>query len=188
MKNQYKKYIFLFIIFDIVLISAVLVYFLDVPAYYLLISALLIFGLGRLVGYPLRDFYKGFSAMRNQKWGKAQNHFYRFLRELEEQPWRRNLMYYNFGNFTSEVDAMAHNNLGLTYLETNPLEKAEVHLKKAIGIDDQYSKAHYNLAVVYQLQKRLEESKVHFEKAVELGMDNVNYDQFVSNVQQVYGR
>jgi tetratricopeptide (TPR) repeat protein len=187
MKNKYKKYIYLFVLFDIVAITLVLIYFFDLPAYILIISGLLLLLLGRLVNYPLRNFYRGFSALNGQDWEAAENFFQTFLREIEEQPWKKRLMYYNFGNYTSDIDAMAHNNLGIVYLEKGAFDKAEQHLQRALAIDDQYSKAYYNLAVVRLLQKRKEEAQSLFEKAVEHGFENSSYDQFISNVQKVYG-
>lgn len=187
MKNEYKKYIYLFVIFDIIGITLVLIFFFDLPAYILIISGLLILLLGRLVNYPLKNFYRGFSALSNQDWDAAENFFLSFLQELKDQPWKKKLMYYNFGNYTSDIDAMAHNNLGLVYLEKGALDKAEHHLGQALNIDKAYSKAYYNMAVVRLMQKRKEDAKSLFEKAVELGFENSNYDQFISNVQKVYG-
>lgn len=186
MKNKFKKYIYLLVIFDIIALTLVLIFFFDMPSYILIISGLLLLIIGRIVNYPLRGFYRGFSALHAQQWDSAENYFLDFLRDIEEKPWKKKLMYYNFGNYTSDIDAMAHNNLGIVYLEKGPLEKAESHLKAAIAIDDQYSKAFYNLAVVRLLQKMPEEAKTLFEKAVELGFENSNYDQFISNVQKVY--
>jgi tetratricopeptide (TPR) repeat protein len=187
MKNKYKKYIYLFVLFDIIAITLILIYFFGLPAYILIISGLLLLLIGRLVNYPLRNFYRGFSALNGQDWEAAEDYFLTFLKEIEEQPWKKKLMYYNFGNYTSDIDAMAHNNLGLVYLEKGAFDKAEDHLNKALSIDKQYSKAYYNLAVVRLLQQKPEEAKPLFEKAVEFGFENSSYDQFISNVQKVYG-
>ncbi len=175
------------VIFDIIIITLVLIYFFKFPAYILIISGLLILLLGRLVNYPLRNFYRGFSALNKQDWDDAENFFLTFLKEIEEQPWKKKLMYYNFGNYTSDIDAMAHNNLGLVYLEKGALDKAETHLHQALSIDEKYSKAYYNLAVIRLLQQKPEEAQPLFDKAVEFGFENSSYDQFVSNVQKVYG-
>lgn len=187
MKRSFKKYIYLLVIFDIIALTLILIYFFDLPAYILIISGLLILLLGRLVNYPLRNFYRGFSALNNQDWDDAENFFLTFLKEIEDQAWKKKLMYYNFGNYTSDIDAMAHNNLGLVYLEKGAFDKAETHLRQALSIDDQYSKAYYNLAVLRLLEQKPEEAKPLFEKAVEFGFENSSYDQFISNVQKVYG-
>jgi tetratricopeptide (TPR) repeat protein len=49
----------------------------------------------------------------------------------------------------TEVAALAHNNLGVCYLNEGRYEEAEEQLKKAIDLDDTSSHVRYNLGVLY---------------------------------------
>lgn len=62
-------------------------------------------------------------------------------------------------------------NIGLSYAMTNDLDKAEAHLRKAVGMTGATSQTRQNLALVIGLQGRFEESERLF--AAELPADQV---------------
>jgi tetratricopeptide (TPR) repeat protein len=47
-------------------------------------------------------------------------------------------------------DALVHNNLGLTYVDSGKLEEAIFEFKTAIGISPDYAMAYYNLGATYR--------------------------------------
>jgi len=65
---------------------------------------------------------------------------------------------------------LVYNELGVAYLGTGHLEKAETALKKAVKILPHYGKAHQNLAILYTLTGRTMESA--FEEARAREADN----------------
>ncbi|RYE08916.1 MAG: tetratricopeptide repeat protein [Hyphomicrobiales bacterium] len=72
---------------------------------------------------------------------------------------------------TAPNEASLEANLGLSYAMTNELEKAELHLRKAVGMRGANSQIRQNLALVIGLQGRFDECRALFAR--ELPPDQV---------------
>ncbi|MCP4650181.1 MAG: tetratricopeptide repeat protein [PVC group bacterium] len=68
----------------------------------------------------------------------------------------------------------AHTNLGVAFLLQNKISEAEVHLKKAIELDDQDSAAWFNFGSYYLGLGRMQDAKQPLETAVSLAPKNLN--------------
>ena len=67
-----------------------------------------------------------------------------------------------------ELNAEAHNNLGLLYRDKGLLEDAVKEFQRAIAIQPRYARAHNNLGVVYLNQRKLELASSEFHAALSI--------------------
>lgn len=93
------------------------------------------------------------------------------------------IAYLNEGNYNQALkelqeaeklyaeDPELQNALGLVYYAKGATAEAEIHYKKAIEIDNDYSEAHNNLGVLYLNTGRLDESISEFNEALK----NISY-------------
>ncbi|HWR53568.1 MAG TPA: tetratricopeptide repeat protein, partial [Bryobacteraceae bacterium] len=65
-------------------------------------------------------------------------------------------------------EALAHNNLGVTFSEIGKVDEAIEHYRKAIELSPEYPEAHNNLGEALIARRRLDEAMEHFSKAIEL--------------------
>lgn len=65
-------------------------------------------------------------------------------------------------------DASLHNNLGVAYLRTNDLTKAEMHYKKAIKLDPSNPLAYSNLSSVYEREQKYIDAAKYLELYLKL--------------------
>ena len=168
------------------LLAVLLAYRAGVRPVYLLLFALTLSVAARLANYPLRHFYRGLQAFQQRDWPNARAHFQTFLTRVERRPWIKRLMWLNWGNYTGDIVAMTHNNLGAIALETRQLDEAKNQLLQAIALDGGYAKPYYNLAVIAALQNDPDTSAQHLGEARRRGFTNSSYDQFLTRVQAEY--
>ena len=64
--------------------------------------------------------------------------------------------------------AVAHANLGVSYMNTGRLDEALVTLKKALALDAQNAGAYYNLGLVYDKLGKSDEAIAAYEKSIAL--------------------
>lgn len=57
-------------------------------------------------------------------------------------------------------------NLGNLYFKMKHYETAEMHIKKALHIDDNLPKAHFILGMIYSAQNKIDESIIEYQKAI----------------------
>lgn len=142
--------------------------------------------LGRIINYPLRHFYRGLRAFQQQQLEPAEQLFQRFLQDLERRPWIRHLIWWSFGMYTSNLEAMTYNNLGAIRLRQGEFEAAQPFLQKAIALDPQYAKPYFNLAIAAAGLGQREQSGHYFQQAQALGYSGGSFDQFLTAVQEEY--
>jgi tetratricopeptide (TPR) repeat protein len=72
-----------------------------------------------------------------------------------------------------ELNAEAHNNLGLLYRDKGLLADAAKELQRAIAINPQYARAHNNLGVVYLSQGKLDSASAEFREVLAVDPRNI---------------
>jgi Tfp pilus assembly protein PilF len=72
-----------------------------------------------------------------------------------------------------ELNAEAHNNLGVLYRDKGLLLEAAKELQRAIAINPRYGRAHNNLGVVYLGQKKLDAATAEFREALSFEPRNI---------------
>jgi Tfp pilus assembly protein PilF len=78
----------------------------------------------------------------------------------------------------NELDAQAHNNLGLLYQEKNLLDESSRELKRAILIEPRNAGARNNYGVTLLMQGRVDEGTAQFRAVLEF--DSRNLDALVN--------
>jgi len=82
--------------------------------------------------------------------------------------WRDNLSLWSDTAEKSPDAYIAHNNLGLAYINRGELGQAATALEEALRLNPAYAKAHYNLGLVYEKHGQLEVAAEEFARAVSL--------------------
>ena len=67
----------------------------------------------------------------------------------------------------NELDAQAHNNLGLLYQERHLLDESARELQRAIVIEPRNAAAHYNLAQLYDQTNQAARAVHHYGRFLE---------------------
>ncbi len=185
-RTLFRKYLYIGLVLFVLLVLSAL-YFMDVLSLRgLLVILLALFVAGRLINYPLRNFYRGLRAFRQRQFVESEQLFRQFLADLERRPWIEQLNRFNFSLYTTNLEAMTWNNLGAIELEQGRFAQAPQFLERALQIDPAYSKAYFNMAAAAIGQHEPERAREYFQKAKDLGFTNDSFDQFLSEVQQAY--
>jgi len=87
-----------------------------------------------------------------------------------------------------ELNAEAHNNLGLLYRDKGLLEDAVKEFQRAIAIQPRYARARNNLGVVYLNQRKLDAAASEFHAALAIDPKNVESLVNLSIVEREAGR
>lgn len=112
----------------------------------------------------------------------------RFLSSLAERPWIRHAIWAQYGTYTLDVRAMAHNNEGAALLELARLREARLALQAARAADSEYPIPVYNLAIVAKLQGDEIMSGDLAREAVRLGFAGGRLDQAIMAIGETYAR
>ena len=86
--------------------------------------------------------------MKQRQYLQAKICFENFLRKIRSNPWIKKLIYFKWGIYTWEIEAMTLNNIGSISLELNDLEGAVQSFDAAIARDPQFPLPFANLAIV----------------------------------------
>jgi tetratricopeptide (TPR) repeat protein len=150
----------------------------------LLIVALLLFLPGRVQGYYYRDFFRGRREMGLGEFESALGHFTKFAEDVSNRPWLKRLIWLSFGVYTTDIEAMTHNNLGACYLEKGELTKSKTALYRALEICPTYPIPYFNLALLYGLTGERREAVRCFQEAKRRGYDLSRFDQVLNSLSQ----
>ncbi|KAB2879328.1 hypothetical protein F9K33_09430 [bacterium] len=144
--------------------------------YQLLIIALVFLVPGRLVQYYWRDFFKGRKNLEKKNYDKAIQRFELFLKDVEESPWIKWLMFFSYGLYSFKVEAVALAYLGKCNIYKRNLEQAEQFLNRALQTDSKYPVAFFNLSVIYVLRNDEITARRYFDAAREHGYPKMKFE------------
>lgn len=176
--TRYKTIYITLIVISIALIFAELAYFKS-SFKFLFFTGLVLLIPGRVVGYLWRDFFRGRNLMNSQRWEDSIGYFEKFLTDLQKKPWLKMMIWFSWGTYTRDIEAMTRNNLGAAKLNLGNFIDAERELLIAHQIDSEYPLPYYNLALLAQLQGQNARAIEMLEKAKDLGYSDTTYDKFV---------
>ena len=91
-----------------------------------------------------------------------------FLSWRQVHHWQSSISLYSHAIEVSSRNALAHHNLGLSYLETGMINKAEEQIRLAVKIRPDYDILLNNLGVTLLRQGKLEEAGIAFSKAIKI--------------------
>lgn len=135
---------------------------------------------GRINGHYWRDFYTGRQLMNTGRNNEALRCFERFLGQVQEQPQLKHLIWFVWGIYTRDIEAMTQNNIGAVLMREGHLDLAEKRLKLSLSVDAQYPIPNQNLAIIAELRGDRDTSIQFVEKAEKLGYRDTSIDKVVS--------
>ena len=140
---------------------------------------------GRVNGHFWRDFYTG-RRMMDSGWSvDAIKEFEKFLASLRENPALKHLIWFVWGFYTRDVEAMTQNNIGAVLIREGNLDQAEERLVRAIQIDDQYPIPYYNMALVGELRGDREAAAESLNTAHSLGYQQSSIDEIANKAASI---
>ena len=88
--------------------------------------------------------------------------------------WRTPISLWQHGTAAEPLSSIAHYNLGRAYERENNPTLAMESYRRAIAVNDGYSKAHFNLARLLALNGRDEEAMAHYRRVIEIRPDHAD--------------
>lgn len=143
---------------------------------------------GRIGAVALRDLFASRSLAAQRRYQEAAIAAERFLETVRRQPWRRHFIYFFFGIYTWDVEAMALNNLGVARMHLGDLDQADAALAAALDRDGDYPIPYFNRAMIARVRGRTEESDALLAAAKKRGYSGDRIDRIVSEVSEAYAR
>jgi Tfp pilus assembly protein PilF len=70
---------------------------------------------------------------------------------------------------------MAHNNIGVIYLNQGKLQQAQIEFEKELKINPNYDLALTNLGIVFYRQNKLDQAAFYYQKAIMINPSSQNY-------------
>lgn len=141
---------------------------------------------GRVQGYYCKEFYLGKRLLKQDKYADCIKHFESFIEEIEKRRWIKMLMYFTWGIYTMDIEAMTYNNLGTAYLNLKNFDQAKEKFFHAIDLDEKYSIPYYNLAILSAIQQEFPEAETYYNKSKELGYSATGLDELIHKIQDLY--
>ena len=179
-----RKLLYPLYLLIVLLIAAALIAAFPQRQEVLLFVVLLLFLPGRVQGYFYRDFFRGRREMGVGEFDAALDHFSTFAENVRSRPWLKRLIWLSFGVYTTDIEAMTHNNLGACYLEKGEITKSKTALYRALEICPTYPIPYFNLALLYGLTGERREAVRCFQEAKRLGYDLSRFDQVLNSLSQ----
>jgi tetratricopeptide (TPR) repeat protein len=149
------------------------------PSWVWVATAVVLLVPGRIAGHYYRDLFTGRRLMDSRRVAEAVPFFERFLERVRGRPWLRRLIWLSAGIYTVDVEAMALNNLGASYLELGDLDRVEAPLRQALAIDPDYPVPYVNLALLAEARGDLEAAAVASTVAKRLGHNDTRIDRLI---------
>jgi tetratricopeptide (TPR) repeat protein len=143
---------------------------------------------GRVGGYYLANLFRSRVLVDQRRFHEAIEAGRAFLADLQREPWRRHLIYCQYGIYTWNVEAMARNNIGAARMELGEIDEAERDLRRAIANDADYAIPFYNLAVIAYVRDNATEGDRLISMAADRGYSGGRLDQMISRVGAAYAR
>jgi hypothetical protein len=143
---------------------------------------------GRVAGHYLRNLFRSRVWVEQGRFREGIEAGHAFLADLQREPWRRHLIYCQYGIYTWNVEAMARNNIGAAHMELGEIDQAERDLRGAIREDADYAIPYFNLAVVAYVRGEAAEGDRLIALAADKGYSGGNLDRLISRVGAAYAR
>jgi tetratricopeptide (TPR) repeat protein len=130
------------------------------------------------IGAPSRTALSMSAGTNTATVTSGDDHFRRAVYYQRLGDFENSLFHYKQLLQRDEMNAEAHNNLGLLYRDKGLLDDAVKEFQRAIAIDQRYAKARNNLGVAYLNQRKLDAASAEFNAA--LAIDPRNIESFVN--------
>lgn len=140
-----------------------------VEIYVLIAIAVILLIPGRVQQFYWKDYFQGQRLQLKGKHSEALAHFERFLEAVRKRPTLRHLIWFSQWFYTSNVEVMALNNMGVSAMWLQDSDKAESLLKAAAQLDPESPLPYFNLSVMHYALGADAEGAKNLAKAETLG-------------------
>ena len=151
----------------------------------LIVAVTLLLIPGRIQGFVFRDHYRGRRLLGAGRAEEAVQCSRRFLAQIREKPWKKRFIWFTWGVYSWDVEAMTLNNMGAAFLNMGEFEDAEAYLRQALAVDPKYGVPYFNLAVLAAVQGNEKTARKHAGQAESLGYRRTRLDRVVHLAQAV---
>lgn len=143
---------------------------------------------GRIQGFVFRDLFRGRRLLAERDFAHSLAASQRFLDQIRKHPWQKALTWLSWTVNTTDVEAMALNNIASAHLQCGEWEQATALFREAIEMDGQYPLLFFNLAVIAELQGDHQEAEERLSAAKRLGFSRSSFDDAVRVGQELLSR
>ncbi len=140
---------------------------------------------GRIQGFVFRDHYRGRRLMGAGQFEEAIVYFERFLAQVREQPWKKHFIWFAWGIYSWDIEAMTLNNVGAALMNIDRFGDSKDRLEEALRVDPKYPVPYFNLAVLASAQGDEPQAREHISAAKALGYANTSMDRVINLGQMV---
>ncbi len=142
--------------------------------YVIAVAVLLLLIPGRLQQYYWKDYFLGQKLQLKRQHAEALASFERFLASIRERPALRRLIWFSQWYYSSNVEVLALNNMGVSAMWLQEAKKAETWLNAAAELDPESPLPYFNLAVLHYARGDDAEGAKNLNKADTLGYKRVS--------------
>ena len=154
----------------------------------LIATALVLLIPGRIQGFVFRDHYRGRRLMGAGEFEAAIDHFERFLVQVRDKPWKKRFIWFAWGIYSWDIEAMTLNNLGAALMNIGRFDASKNRLEEALRVDSKYPVPHFNLAVLAAAQGDEAQAHEHIYRAEALGYARTPMDRVIHLGQAVLAK
>lgn len=124
---------------------------------------------GRIQAAFYRDLYASRRLLAQGRPAESIEHSRRFLELMHERPGLKRLLWLTWSIYTTDVEAMALNNLGAAEMQLGRWSAAEDAFTRALALDHRYAIPRFNLAVIQAARGNTSETERLLDEAVHNG-------------------
>jgi tetratricopeptide (TPR) repeat protein len=154
----------------------------------LVVVGLLLLVPGRIQGFFFRDLFRGRRLLDAGQPQQSLVYSQRFLDQIRQRPWQKRLLWLSWSIYTTDVAAMALNNIGAAHLELGAWDAAKAALREAIDVDPQYAIPYFNLALIAELEADRQSAEERLAEAAARGYTSSKIDRVVAAGQELLAR
>lgn len=140
---------------------------------------------GRIQGYYYKDFFRGRRLLVAKDFKASIEYNNKFLSDIRLHTWRKKLIWLSWGMYSKDIEAMALNNLGTSYLYLGEYNTAEGYFNDSIKLDSLYPIPYFNLGILETIKDDKKNAENFYKKSVELGFKGTSFDKLIQIGQQV---
>jgi len=139
---------------------------------------------GRVQAHFWSELLSGLHTLNLRDYQVSKVHSERFLAQLRERPWLRQLIWLGTSSYTLNVEVLALNNLGAAEMALGEFKTARAHLNQAIALDPQCPLPYKNMGALILRTASTAEANPWLQKAVALGLRGDLSDRVVMSSQR----
>ncbi len=140
---------------------------------------------GRIQRHFFKDFYTARKMLDGLRYSESLDLNTRFLQYITNKPQVKKLMFFSWGIYTRDIEAMTHNNMASALIFLGNLENAAEHLNRAIILDSKYPLPFYNYSVLSIIDGNMNAAEEYFNKSKQLGFKKTSFDDLINKIQSI---